>query len=98
MCGEGDLFIGKGSQRTTRFNRVFSWKGLKIIDTPGIGAGEADGAKDTEIAMRVISQADMICFVVADDTITEEVFTVLDRIAEYHRPMIIRTISAKVLT
>lgn len=89
MCGEGDLFIGKGSQRTTRFNRVFSWKGLKIIDTPGIGAGEADGAKDTEIAMRVISQADMICFVVADDTITEEVFTVLDRIAEYHRPMIV---------
>lgn len=89
MCGEGDEFIGKGSQRTTRFNRVFSWNGLKIIDTPGIGAGEADGEKDTDIAQRVIPQADIICFVVNDDTISEEVLKMLDNIAEYHKPLVI---------
>ena len=89
MCGEGAEFIGKGKQRTTRFNRVFSWKGIKIIDTPGIGAGESAGEKDTEIACRVISQADIICFVVADDSITEEILSLIDKIAEYHKPMII---------
>ncbi len=45
MCNEGREFIGKGAQRTTRFNRVFSWNKLKIIDTPGIGAGEEEGKK-----------------------------------------------------
>lgn len=90
MCQEGEEFIGTGSQRTTRFNRVFSWNGLKIIDTPGIGAGEEDGQKDTEIAERVISQADIICFVVVDDTISsEDILATLDRIAEYHKPMIV---------
>lgn len=90
MCQEGEEFIGQGGQRTTRFNRVFSWNGLKIIDTPGIGAGEEEGKKDTEIAERVIGQADIICFVVVDDTIsTEDILCTLDRIAEYHKPMLI---------
>lgn len=89
MCGEGEEFIGKGSQRTTRFNRVFNWNKIKIIDTPGIGAGEEDGKKDEEIAKRVISQADMICFVVIDDTTGGEVLELLDQIAEYHKPLLI---------
>ena len=89
MCGEGEEFIGKGCQRTTRFNRVFSWNGLKIIDTPGIGAGADEGKQDTELAYSVIPQADIICFVVADDTITEESLNALNDIAHYHKPMII---------
>lgn len=89
MCNEGREFIGKGSQRTTRFNRVFSWNKLKIIDTPGIGAGEEQGKKDEEIALRVLSQADMICFVLIDDTIQNDVLELLDKIAEYHKPMLI---------
>lgn len=89
MCNEGQEFIGKGSQRTTRFNRVFSWNKLKIIDTPGIGAGEEEGKKDEAIALSVLSQADMICFVVIDDTIQNDVLELLNQIAEYHKPMII---------
>lgn len=89
MCNEGKEFIGKGSQRTTRFNRVFSWNNLKIIDTPGIGAGEEEGKKDEAIALSVISQADMICFVVIDDTIQNDVLDLLNRIAEYHKPILI---------
>lgn len=89
MCQEGEEFIGKGGQRTTRFNRVFSWKGIKIIDTPGIGAGEASGKKDEEVARRVISQADVICFVIADDTIAEDILDMLDDIVSYHKPIII---------
>lgn len=89
MCNEGREFIGKGSQRTTRFNRVFSWNKLKIIDTPGIGAGEEQGKRDEVIALSVLSQADMICFVLIDDTIQNDVLELLDKIAEYHKPMLI---------
>ena len=89
MCNEGQEFIGKGSQRTTRFSRVFSWNKLKIIDTPGIGAGEEEGKKDEAIAISVLSQADMICFVVIDDTIQNDVLELLNQIAEYHKPMLI---------
>ena len=89
MCKEGKNFIGKGKQRTTRFNRVFSWNGLKIIDTPGIGAGEGNGKKDEEIALRVLSQADIVCFVLIDDTIQNDILELLDKIAEYHKPMLI---------
>ena len=90
MCKEGEEFIGKGGQRTTRFNRVFTWNGLKIIDTPGIGAGEDEGRRDEEIAESVINQADIICFVIVDDTISsEDILLTLDKIAEYHKPLII---------
>ncbi len=89
MCNEGKEFIGKGSQRTTRYNRVFSWNKLKIIDTPGIGAAEEEGKKDEMIALSVLSHADMICFVVIDDTIQNDVLDLLNKIAEYHKPMLI---------
>lgn len=89
MCKEGEKFIGKGAQRPTRFNRVFSWRGLKIIDTPGIGAGEEGGKKDEAIALRVLTEADIICFVVIDDTIQSDILELLDKIAEYHKPMLI---------
>lgn len=89
MCNEGKEFIGKGMQRTTRFKRIFNWNKLKIIDTPGIGAGEEQGRKDEEIALSVLPQADMICFVIVDDTIQNDVLDLLNKIAEYHKPMII---------
>ncbi len=89
MCNEGREFIGKGAQRTTRFNRVFSWNKLKIIDTPGIGAGEEEGKKDEAIALSILSQADMICFVLIDDTIQNDILDLLDKIAEYYKPMLI---------
>lgn len=89
MGNEGKEFIGNGSQRTTRFNRVFQWNKFKIIDTPGIGAGEESGRKDEKIAMSVLAQADVICFVLVDDTIQNDILELLNKIAEYHKPMII---------
>lgn len=89
MCRDGEDFIGKGEQRTTRFNRVFSWNGIKIIDTPGIGAGEIDGTQDASIAFRVLRQADIVCFIVVDDSLLDDTFSVMDEIAKYHKPMVI---------
>lgn len=89
MCNEGKEFIGKGAQRTTRFNRVFNWNRLKIIDTPGIGAGEEQGRKDEKIALRVLAQVDIVCFILVDDTIQSDVLGLLDKIAKYHKPMLV---------
>ena len=47
ITGTGGEFIGVGKQRTTRFNRIYEWKNIRIIDTPGIGA--PGGKSDVEI-------------------------------------------------
>ena len=38
ITNDGWDAIGVGKQRTTRFNRVYEWTNIRVIDTPGIGA------------------------------------------------------------
>ncbi|MEB3233759.1 MAG: GTPase, partial [Leptolyngbyaceae bacterium] len=54
---EGWDAIGVGKQRTTRYNRVYEWRNIRIIDTPGIGA--PGGKTDEEVARSVIEEADV---------------------------------------
>ncbi|TVQ17311.1 MAG: GTPase [Leptolyngbya sp. DLM2.Bin15] len=84
---EGWESIGVGKQRTTRYNRVYEWKNIRIIDTPGIGA--PDGKTDEEIARSVIEEADVICYVVTDDSIQESEFAFLKVLKEKTKPLII---------
>lgn len=63
---EGDgSSIGKGSQRTTRDVRKYTWNGLEITDVPGIGAFE--GEDDEQIAFEAAKTADLILFLITDD-------------------------------
>lgn len=63
---EGDgTSIGKGSQRTTRDIRKYSWNGLEITDVPGIGAFE--GEDDEQIAFEAAKTADLVLFLIMDD-------------------------------
>ncbi len=63
---EGDGYsIGKGSQRTTRDVRKYTWNGLEITDVPGIGAFE--GEDDEQIAFEAAKTADLILFLITDD-------------------------------
>ena len=87
MTGEGWEAIGVGKQRTTRYNRVYEWKNIRIIDTPGIGA--PDGKTDEEIARSVIEEADIICYVVTNDSISETEFSFLKVLKEKTKPLII---------
>lgn len=80
-------FIGKGMERTTRYNRVYQWNGIRIIDTPGIGA--PGGKSDTEIAKSVIEESDMICYVVTTDSIQETEFNFLGELKNQNKPVII---------
>lgn len=84
---EGWESIGIGKQRTTRYNRVYEWKNIRIIDTPGIGA--PGGETDEEIARSVIEEADVICYVVTNNNIQESEFSFLKELKEKTKPLII---------
>lgn len=89
MTGEGADFIGVGSERTTRYNRVYEWENLRIIDTPGIGAAEAGGRDDEEIALSVVDTADVICYVVTNDSVQEVEFKFLSKIRDSNKPVFV---------
>lgn len=87
ITGEGWDAIGVGKQRTTRYNRVYEWRNIRIIDTPGIGA--PGGKTDEEIARSVIEEADVICYVVTDDSIQEAEFAFLKVLKEKTKPLVV---------
>ena len=89
LTNQGRAYIGEGKQRTTRFNRVFQWNLMRIIDTPGIGSPEAEGRSDDEIANSVLGETDIICFVIADDAISRDILEFIERIAALNKPIAI---------
>lgn len=84
---EGWDAIGVGTQRTTRLNRVYEWKNIRIIDTPGIGA--PGGKSDEEIAKSIVDESDVICYVVTNDSIQETEFQFMKLLKEKTKPLII---------
>ncbi|MHC5759566.1 GTPase [Nostoc sp.] len=87
ITGDSWDAIGVGKQRTTRFNRVYEWKNIRIIDTPGIGA--PGGKSDEEIAESIIEESDIICYVVTNDSIQETEFKFLQLLKEKAKPLIV---------
>jgi GTP-binding protein EngB required for normal cell division len=87
ITGGGWDAIGVGKQRTTRLNRVYEWKNIRIIDTPGIGA--PGGKSDEEIAESIIEESDVICYVVTNDSIQETEFKFLQLLKAKAKPLII---------
>jgi hypothetical protein len=79
--------IGVGKLRTTRYNRSFYWENLRIVDTPGIGA--PGGKTDTETASSIIDEADLICYIVTDDSIQTTEFDFLRPLKERSKPLFI---------
>ncbi|PZO48911.1 MAG: hypothetical protein DCF15_17425 [Phormidesmis priestleyi] len=87
VTGEGWEAIGVGMQRTTRYNRVYEWKNIRIIDTPGIGA--PGGEDDEAIAGSIVDESDVICYVVTDDSIQETEFEFMKVLKERTKPLIV---------
>lgn len=65
-CGDGST-IGKGSQRTTTDVREYKWKGLRLIDTPGIEAYQ--GEEDKQKAVEIVHESDIVIFLTSDDSV-----------------------------
>lgn len=89
LTGEGKEEIGVGKQRTTRYNRVYQWGKLRLIDTPGIGAAEEEGREDEKIAEGIIGESDIICIVVSDDSVQKYVFDLAEKIVKRNKPVVI---------
>lgn len=87
LTGEGWDAIGKGNQRTTRLNRVYEWNRIRIIDTPGIGA--PGGADDEKTARSILHEADLIVYVVTDDSQQPAEFRFLGVLRERLKPVLI---------
>jgi len=87
ITGKGKEFIGKGQQRTTRFNRIYEWEKIRIIDTPGIGA--PGGKTDEKIAESILEESDLICYVLKNDSVQESEFAFLKMIKEHNKPIVI---------
>jgi len=87
LGGNDREFIGVGKERTTRYNRVYQWNGIRIIDTPGIGA--PGGKHDEQIASEIIDETDLICYMVTSDGVQETEFKFLKGIKDQNKPVII---------
>lgn len=84
---EGDgTSIGKGSQRTTRDVRKYTWNGLEITDVPGVGAFE--GEDDEQIAFKAAKTADLILFLITDDAPQIAEAECFSRIVNLGKPII----------
>ena len=84
---EGDgSSIGKGSQRTTRDVRKYTWNGLEITDVPGIGAFK--GEDDEQIAFEAAKTADLILFLITDDAPQIAEAECFSRIVNLGKPII----------
>lgn len=84
---EGDgSSIGKGSQRTTRDVRKYTWNGLEITDVPGIGAFE--GENDEQIAFEAAKTADLILFLITDDAPQMAEAECFSRIVNLGKPIV----------
>ncbi len=87
ITGGGEEAIGAGKQRKTRLNRVYEWKNIRIIDTPGIGA--PGGKTDESIAERIIDESDVICFVLTNNNQQKTEFAFLEKLKNKAKPLII---------
>ena len=85
--GDGSS-IGKGSQRTTRDVRSYSWKGLKITDVPGVAASDDEGREDEEKAFEAAVQSDLVLFLITESAPQDAEARCLARVRSQGKPIL----------
>lgn len=75
--------IGKGDQRTTRDVYKYNWKGLRLIDVPGIEAFR--GEEDTYKAREILDESDMVIFLTTDDSVQPGEFEEMAHLQELNK-------------
>ena len=68
MESKFDRLIGEGKQGTTKLVRVGHWHGIRLIDTPGLGAIYAGGRNDEAVTEEALHTADFLLAVIPGDT------------------------------
>ena len=85
--GDGSS-IGKGSQRTTRDVRSYSWKGLTITDVPGVAASDDEGREDEEKAFEAAVQSDLVLFLITESAPQDAEARCLARVRSQGKPIL----------
>lgn len=77
LTGRDQSAKGDGGQGFTRYNRAYTYCGIRLIDTPGIGAagGQGDSSqqaeeRDSQVARSIFPETDLVCFVMDSDSTT----------------------------
>ncbi len=83
--GNGDS-IGSGAQRTTRDVRPYHWKGMEVIDVPGVAAFE--GVEDEKLALKSASESDLVLFLMTDDAPQPEEGKFLAKVWRLGKPVL----------
>lgn len=83
--------IGSGQQRTTRENKSYDLaNGIRLVDTPGIGAMEGEaGEEDEAEALKAVQEADLVCYIVTNDSVQQAEFDFLRKLKNQKKPLII---------
>ena len=75
LTGRDPSAKGDGGQGFTRYNRAYNYCGIRLIDTPGIGAAGGQGAssqqaeqRDSSVARSILPETDLVCFVMDSDS------------------------------
>lgn len=83
--GSGDR-IGQGGQGTTKKTDYCDWGDVTLLDTPGIGAFQ--GEQDASIARRDVGEADLVIFMLTNDSIAEEIFRGFEHVRDENKPVL----------
>lgn len=77
LTGRDQAAKGDGGQGFTRYNRAYTYCGIRLIDTPGIGAAGGQGEtseqaeqRDSQVARSIFPETDLVCFVMDSDSTT----------------------------
>ncbi len=84
--GDGST-IGEGEQRTTTEVSAYEWKGMTLLDAPGIASYEEED--DSEIAWQAVDRSDVVLFLVMSDSIQKSEFDELVEIRQKNKPVTI---------
>jgi len=84
--GDGST-IGLGKLHATKEVGDYKWKGLRLLDTPGVeGYG---GEKEVEKAHEVIDQTDIVIFLTTDESQQPGEFDEMERLLEINKPFFV---------
>lgn len=85
ITGGDGTSIGKGGQNFTQRVQEYEWRGLHIIDTPGIGSYK--GERFRQQAISAVEKSDLVLFLLSDDGIQKDVFDGMKEVLLENKPV-----------
>jgi GTP-binding protein EngB required for normal cell division len=85
ITGGNGASIGKGAQNTTKRVHEYEWRGIHIIDTPGIGSFQGEHYRQQAIS--AVGKSDLVLFLLSDDGIQQEVFEGMRDVLLEYKPV-----------